>query len=49
MKEILPKEKDFYIIFIIIALITGLAYFIIQINYIPKPNFIPFNLDYMPR
>lgn len=49
MKEILPNDKDFYIIVIAVAIIAGLSYFIIKLNSIPTPRFIPQNLDYMPR
>lgn len=49
MKDILPKDKDFVIFMIAAALIAGFGYFIIQLNSIPNPRFVPQNLDYMPR
>lgn len=47
--KVFTDKKDIEILIISMAIISGLGYFIIQLNSIPNPRFIPQNLDYMPR
>jgi len=41
-------NKDIEFLVVSLAIITGLAYFIIQINDIKHPKIIPYNLAYSP-